>query len=102
VGAPTHTEQVSAGSVRDGFRRATSAIQKCYRDNLLAVGAANEGHGSLHIQTDDSGHVQRATVTGAVGSRVASCIEGVAMSITIPGVDTGQPTADIPLEFKAR
>jgi serine/threonine-protein kinase len=97
-GAP-HTELVSAGSVSAMLPHLREFISKCYARSVTS--GPVEGHGSLHIEMDEAGHVTQAAVTAAVPPGVKDCIVDAAKRQRVADT-TGQAIADIPLEFKAQ
>jgi hypothetical protein len=101
-GTPTAVQQTGSSSVSQALAHARGAATQCYRAALPSLSPPVEGTATLHIETDDSGTIVRASVTGAVRGAVAPCIEDAVRGLRVSGVDTGAASADIPLEFKAR
>ena len=102
MGGATHLENITARYVNEAIGRMKPNVKRCYTGGLPTLAGALEGAGSLHIETDDSGTITAANVSGAVGGGVRTCIESTMRGVRVDGVDTGAARADIPLDFKAR
>jgi hypothetical protein len=101
-GRPENLGQIGGTNLMSTLAHAKGAIVQCYRRALPTLFGPVEGAGKLHVETDDSGTIQKARVTGAVGGSVPSCIASAVTGLRIKDVDTGEASADVPLEFKAR
>ena len=102
MGGATHLENITARYVNEAIGRMKPNVKRCYTGGLPTLAGALEGAGSLHIETDDSGTITAANVSGAVGGGVRTCIESTMRGVRVDGVATGAARADIPLDFKAR
>jgi hypothetical protein len=76
---------------------------RCYRDAIQAAGTAPGGTATLHLAIDETGHITGANAGGMgflPGAR--ACVEAAARGLRVPGVDTGEATADVELVFIPR
>jgi len=55
----------------------------------------------LHIETDGSGVITEARLSGAVRGSVASCVAAAVQGHRVANVDTGNASGDVPLSFRA-
>jgi hypothetical protein len=102
VGGATNLQQIGATKVNEAMTHVKAAINECYQRALPALSGTLDGTGTLHIETDDSGIITTASLTGPVRGAAAPCIEASVRGKRIDGVDTGSAAADIPLVFRAR
>jgi hypothetical protein len=103
IGTPTN---MNGTTTEDAVRRAISPLQgkfmDCSRAALPKMTGTVEGTAVLHIETDDSGHINSASLGGPLGAATNDCVARAARTRTITGVDTGAAVANIPLVFKAQ
>jgi hypothetical protein len=73
---------------------------RCYRDAIQAAGTAAGGTATLHLTIDETGHITGASA-GGMGflPSARACVEAAARALRVPGVDTGEATADVQLVF---
>jgi len=102
LGTPTNVQGTTGTSVINALAHARGAVTECYRRALPGLTAPLEGGGKLHIETDDSSRITRASVDGPGGASVASCIAAAVNGSRVGNADTGGASADIPLTFRAR
>jgi serine/threonine-protein kinase len=93
----------SAAKVGVAIGRISDRLTACYRASLPKLRGSIEGSGMLHVETDETGLITSATLSGPLfASSVAPCLIEAATRCRIDGVDTGSASADVPLVFKAR
>jgi serine/threonine protein kinase len=102
IGSAINLQQMGATKVNVAFGHIKSAVVQCYKDALPTLAGPIEGAGTLHIETDDSGNISVATLSGPVGGRAKTCIERSVKGTHVSDADTGSAAADVPLTFKAR
>jgi len=86
--------------VRRALARVSAAWVACYQSALRAGGQRADGSGTLHIATDEEGHVTQARLEGFSLQGLATCMSA-ATQVRIGGVDTGEAWADVRLAFRA-
>ncbi len=93
----------SAARVGVAIGRISDRLTACYRASLPKLQGSLEGSGLLHVETDETGLITSATLSGPLfASSVAPCLIVAAKHCRIDGVNTGSASADVPLVFKAR
>jgi hypothetical protein len=103
LGAPFNLAQTGGTSITEAMGHVKGAIVKCYKDALPRMQGPLEGKGTLHIEADDDGTIQKAQLSGGVrGGGVLGCIQGAVVGAKLRQHDTGPPSADVPLEFRAK
>jgi hypothetical protein len=93
---------LTATTVGRALRPAAAQLTACYRAGLPKMSAPLEGATTLHVETDGTGMITDARVTGALGRVPGPCMARAVLGRSISGVDTGTASADVPLVFKAR
>ncbi len=98
----TTTNGLSAARLRTALTRAHGAWATCYRTALKTRGSSAGGDATLHLGIDDTGRVTASTLNGASFlPGLDACVEASVRNLQIPGVDTGEATADVTLTFKS-
>jgi hypothetical protein len=93
----------SSARVATAVRHIHGQLTACYRAVLPSLRAPVDTAGVLHLETDETGLVTNASLTGPdFAARMASCAVAAAKTCTIEGVNTESASADIPLLFKTR
>jgi hypothetical protein len=72
----------------------------CYRAQLATMTSPVAGVGTLHVETDQSGVVVRATANTPFAPAVGRCVAGAVSGVRFSGVDTGEASADVSLRFE--
>ncbi|NOU26668.1 MAG: hypothetical protein HOO96_02085, partial [Polyangiaceae bacterium] len=72
------------------------SFDACYRNSLKALGRAEGGSGSAHLEIDEDGVVQsvRVVLPGPLSS-AAPCFAGLLRGQRMAAPDTGGATADL-------
>src|SRR6478736_1269845 len=91
----------TSGSVTRAVSEAAGRITACYKSALPALGSSTEGTDVLHVETDGSGIITDARLSGPVRGSAAACIANAVQGHRVANVDTGNASADIPLSFRA-
>ncbi len=100
-GAASATNGLNGSSVKSSLNLA--GITRCYKDALKAKGSPVGGTATLSLSIDDTGHVTSASLNGAgFLPAMKGCVEGIARSAKIKGVDTGDATASIGIVFSPK
>ncbi len=100
-GAASATNGLSGSNVKASLNLA--GITRCYKDALKAKGSPVGGTATLSLAIDDSGHVTSASLGGAgFLPAMKGCVEGIAKSAKVKGVDTGDATATVSLTFSPK
>jgi eukaryotic-like serine/threonine-protein kinase len=99
MGRANNISATSAARIQSALGPIGPALTACYRDALPRLRAPVTTGATLHIETDDVGHITRARVDGPLGAATGQCISAAVTTRTIAGVDTGNASADVPLVF---
>jgi len=102
VGSASGVVGTTATNVNRGLSGLGGPATACYRNTLPRMSAPFDGTGTLHIETDEEGHVVDARLGGALAGAVGACIAAAARGRQIPNVDTGRVRADLPVTFVSR
>jgi hypothetical protein len=102
IGSPTNVVGATSGGIAHGVGDAAGQLTNCYRRELPKLTGTIEGRGKVHLETDGAGVITDARTSGPGDSAMTSCIASALRGRRIPNVDTGNASADLPLEFKAR
>ena len=101
IGSARNAVGTTPASVTRAVAEASSRITACYKAALPQLSGALEGAGVLHIETDGSGVITEARLSGAVRGSVASCVAAAVQGHRVANVDTGNASGDVPLSFRA-
>ncbi|MBK7400956.1 MAG: serine/threonine protein kinase [Myxococcales bacterium] len=100
-GSASATNGLSGSNVKASLNLA--GITRCYKDALKAKGSPVGGTATLSMAIDDTGHVTSASLGGAgFLPAMKGCVEGIARSAKVKGVDTGDATATVSLTFSPK
>ncbi len=103
IGAATNTQQIGGTPINDLMSHKKGALERCYRDALPNMRGPLEGRATLHIEADEDGRVTRAQLRGPViGGRLVECVNDSLVNERLSQHDTGAPSADVPIELRAR
>jgi hypothetical protein len=102
IGLAKNAVGTTPASVTRAVAEASSRITACYKAALPQLNGALEGADVLHIDTDGTGVITEARLSGAVRGSVASCVIAAVEGHRVANVDTGSASGDVPLSFKAR
>lgn len=100
MGAVQGEHGVRKRDVQSVVSRAVPRMTECYQSDLVRVGRAQGGPGTLRIETDMSGRIVRATAEVGFSAAVARCVERSVVGSIIAGVDTGEAVASVSISFE--
>jgi len=100
IGGARNVVGATAASVSRAVSEASARITACYRAALPQLGAAFEGAGVLHVDTDGAGVISDARLSGPVRGSVPACVAAAVRGHRVANVDTGNASADVPLSFR--
>jgi serine/threonine-protein kinase len=101
IGTATHLIGTTGANVGKVMAGVAAKLDACYR-TAIAQGAAAEGPGNLHLETNEDGVVTEARLDARLGAPLGSCIGSAVRGRRIANVDTGRASADVPLGFRLR
>jgi len=101
LGPAKNVVGATSGSVTRAVTEAASRINACYKSALPGLNGSLEGTDVLHVDTDGSGIITDARMSGPVRGSVAACVARAVQGHRVANVDTGNASADISLSFRA-
>ncbi len=101
IGSARDAVGTTPASVTRAVAEASSRITACYKAALPQLSGVLEGAGVLHVETDGSGVITEARLSGALRGSVASCVAAAVQGHRVANVDTGNASGDVPLSFRA-
>ncbi|HET7544862.1 MAG TPA: protein kinase, partial [Polyangiaceae bacterium] len=101
IGPARNVVGATSGSVTRAITEASARISACYKSALPGLAGAVEGTDLLHVETDGSGIITDARLSGPVRGSAAACVASAVQGHRVANVDTGNASADIPLSFRA-